>query len=46
MLAKLYSSAVFGVDAATITIEVNVGQGLKFFVVGLPDNAVNKVSIE
>ena len=42
MLAKLYSSAVFGVDAATITIEVNVGQGLKFFVVGLPDNAVKE----
>lgn len=42
MLAKTYGSAVYGVNAYTITIEVNVGQGSKFFMVGLPDNAVKE----
>ncbi len=42
MLAKSFGSAVYGVDASTITIEVNVGQGNKFFMVGLPDNAVKE----
>ena len=42
MLAKTYGSAVYGVDAFTITIEVNVSQGTKFFLVGLPDSAVKE----
>lgn len=42
MLAKCYGSAVYGVNAYTITIEVNVGQGTKFFMVGLPDSAVKE----
>ncbi len=42
MLAKTYGNAVFGVEASTITIEVNVGQGTKFFMVGLPDSAVKE----
>lgn len=42
MLAKTFGSAVFGVNAYTITIEVNVGQGTKFFMVGLPDSAVKE----
>lgn len=42
MLAKTYGSAVYGVDAYTITIEVDVGQGTKFFMVGLPDSAVKE----
>lgn len=42
MLAKTYGSAVYGVDAATITIEVNVSSGTKFFMVGLPDSAVKE----
>lgn len=42
MLVKTYGSAVYGVDAITITIEVNVSQGIKFFLVGLPDNAVKE----
>lgn len=42
MLAKTYGSAVQGVDAYKITIEVNVGQGTKFFMVGLPDSAVKE----
>ena len=42
MLAKTYGSAVYGVDAYNITVEVNVGQGTKFFMVGLPDSAVKE----
>ena len=42
MLAKTYGSAVYGVEAYKITIEVNVGQGTKFFMVGLPDSAVKE----
>lgn len=42
MLVKTYGSAVYGVDAITITIEVNVGSGTKYYMVGLPDNAVKE----
>jgi magnesium chelatase family protein len=42
MLIKTYGSAVYGVDALTITIEVNVSSGTKYFMVGLPDNAVKE----
>ncbi|MBI1838338.1 MAG: YifB family Mg chelatase-like AAA ATPase [Flavobacteriia bacterium] len=42
MLVKTYGSAVFGIEATTITIEVNLGQGVNFFLVGLPDNAVKE----
>ncbi len=42
MLVKTYGSAVFGVNATTITIEVNIGQGVNFFMVGLPDSAVKE----
>ncbi len=42
MLVKSYGSAVFGIDATTITIEVDVTNGIKFMLVGLPDNAVKE----
>lgn len=42
MLVKTYGSAVYGISATTITIEVNVSQGINFFLVGLPDNAVKE----
>lgn len=42
MLVKTFGSAVHGVNAITITIEVNVGQGVSYFIVGLPDNAVKE----
>jgi magnesium chelatase family protein len=42
MLVKTYSSSVFGISATTITIEVNLGQGINFFLVGLPDSAVKE----
>jgi magnesium chelatase family protein len=42
MLIKTFGSAVQGVNAYTITIEVNVSAGTKYFLVGLPDNAVKE----
>lgn len=42
MLVKTYGAAVFGIDATTITIEVNLAQGINFFLVGLPDSAVKE----
>ncbi|MCT4581977.1 MAG: YifB family Mg chelatase-like AAA ATPase [Flavobacteriales bacterium] len=42
MLVKTFGSAVYGVDALTITVEVNIGQGVRFYLVGLPDNAVKE----
>ncbi len=43
MLAKLYSGAVFGVDAYAVEIEVNAGHGEpKVVIVGLPDAAVKE----
>ncbi|MBK8847240.1 MAG: YifB family Mg chelatase-like AAA ATPase [Bacteroidetes bacterium] len=42
MLVKTYGSAVHGVNATTITVEVNVSEGIKFYMVGLPDNAVKE----
>jgi magnesium chelatase family protein len=42
MLAKTYGSAVHGVDATIITVEVSEGQGQGFFIVGLPDGAVKE----
>lgn len=43
MLVKTSGSAVYGVDAATITVEVSVGGSApQYFMVGLPDNAVKE----
>ncbi|OGX82650.1 magnesium chelatase [Hymenobacter lapidarius] len=42
MLTKTFGSAVQGVNAYTITIEVVVTAGTNFFVVGLPDNAIKE----
>lgn len=42
MLVKTFGSAVYGIHAQTITIEVNIGKGFKYFLVGLPDNAVKE----
>ncbi len=42
MLVKTYGSAVFGIDATTITVEVSVSSGMKYYMVGLPDNAVKE----
>ncbi len=42
MLVKTFGSAVYGVEAITISVEVNVLSGVKYFIVGLPDNAVKE----
>ncbi|MDP4207334.1 MAG: YifB family Mg chelatase-like AAA ATPase [Bacteroidota bacterium] len=42
MLVKTFGSAVYGIKATTITIEVNISQGVNFYMVGLPDVAVKE----
>src|SRR6187431_118646 len=42
MVAKTYGGAVHGVDARTIMVEVSVDQGLRFYMSGLPDNAIKE----
>lgn len=42
MLNKTYCSAVYGINACTITVEVIVSTGLHYYIVGLPDNAVKE----
>lgn len=42
MLVSVFGSTVFGVEANLITIEVNIGQGIGYHLVGLPDNAVKE----
>lgn len=44
MLVKVYGSAVFGIEATTITVEVNIDKGIGYHLVGLPDNAVKESS--
>lgn len=44
MLVKVYGSAIYGVAAQTITIEVNIDQGVGYHLVGLPDNAIKESS--
>jgi len=44
MLVKVYGSAVFGVEATTITVEANVANGIGYHLVGLPDNAIKESS--
>ena len=42
MLVKTFGSAVYGIEAITITIEVNIIAGTKYFVVGLADTAIKE----
>ena len=42
MFIKTYSSAVFGISATTIQVEVNIDIGINFHLVGLPDIAVRE----
>ncbi|OIQ36204.1 MAG: magnesium chelatase [Bacteroidetes bacterium MedPE-SWsnd-G1] len=44
MLVKVFGSAVFGVEATTITVEVNIDRGIGYHLVGLPDNAIKESS--
>jgi magnesium chelatase family protein len=42
MLVKTFGGCVHGVNATTITVEVNMDNGIQFFIVGLPDSAVKE----
>ena len=42
MLTQVFASAVFGIDAVPITIEVHIDAGVGYHLVGLPDNAVKE----
>lgn len=42
MLVKTHSAALAGIDAIIITIEVSIGRGAFFSMVGLPDAAVRE----
>ncbi len=42
MLVKVFGAAVQGISATIISIEVNISRGIKFFLVGLPDNAIKE----
>lgn len=42
MLVKTYGSAISGIKAIVVTIEVNIDRGIQFFLVGLPDSAVKE----
>ena len=44
MLVKVFGSAVFGVEAITITVEVNIDRGIAYHLVGLPDSAIKESS--
>ncbi len=42
MLVKTFGSAVYGINATTVTVETNITPGVNFFLVGLPDSAVKE----
>jgi magnesium chelatase family protein len=42
MLVKVFGSAVYGINAQTITVEVNLGTPFGYAIVGLPDSAVKE----
>ncbi|ATL44632.1 YifB family Mg chelatase-like AAA ATPase [Elizabethkingia sp. HX WHF] len=44
MLVKVYGSAIHGISARCITVEVNIDKGVGYYLVGLPDNAIKESS--
>lgn len=42
MLVKTFGSAIYGVNALVVTVEVSVEVGVNYMIVGLPDNAVKE----
>jgi magnesium chelatase family protein len=42
MLVKTFGYAVQGINATMVTVEVSIGVGIHFYLVGLPDNAVKE----
>ncbi|MCL4137624.1 UNVERIFIED_CONTAM: hypothetical protein GTU68_063916 [Idotea baltica] len=41
-LVNAFAGAVFGVDSTTIRVEISISKGVKYVLVGLPDNAVRE----
>ena len=42
MLKKIYASIVFGAEASSITVEVNLDKGIGYHLVELPDNIIKE----
>jgi len=42
MLVKTYASSVYGIESITVTVEVKVTSGTKYYIVGLPDSAIKE----
>lgn len=42
MLVKTFTSSLHGIGATIISIEVNITQGIRFFIVGLADHAIRE----
>ncbi|MFK7757055.1 MAG: YifB family Mg chelatase-like AAA ATPase [Flavobacteriales bacterium] len=42
MLVKTFGATVIGIDATIVTVEVDIGKGVQYFLVGLPDGAVRE----
>lgn len=42
MLCRVYCACCSGIEAITVTVEVDVCRGIKFYLVGLPDSAVKE----
>lgn len=42
MLVKTYASSVYGIESVTVTVEVKVTTGTKYYIVGLPDSAIKE----
>jgi magnesium chelatase family protein len=42
MLVKTFGYAMLGINATKVTIEVSIGIGINFYLVGLPDSAVKE----
>src|SRR5690606_10224849 len=42
MLVKTYASSVYGIESITVTVEVKVTPGTKYYIDGLPDNAIKE----
>ena len=42
MLSKIFSSALLGIDAFRVSVEVSVTRGLGYTITGLPDDAIKE----
>ncbi len=42
MLVKTYASTIIGITSTIVTVEVAISSGTKYYIVGLPDNAVKE----